>query len=54
MGAAAKILVEINAGQALLTQTAWPSVPTVHAAGFLCGLVLAWVIRISGSYFHTG
>jgi rhomboid family GlyGly-CTERM serine protease len=42
VGAAVKILVEINAGQALLTQTAWPSVPTVHAAGFLCGLVLGW------------
>ena len=40
-GAALKILVEINVGQALLTQTAWPSVPTAHAAGFLCGLVLA-------------
>lgn len=42
VGAVVKIFVEINAGQALLTQTAWPSVPTVHAAGFLCGLVLGW------------
>jgi rhomboid family GlyGly-CTERM serine protease len=41
-GAAVKILVEVNAGQALLTQTAWPSVPTVHAVGFLCGLIFAW------------
>jgi rhomboid family GlyGly-CTERM serine protease len=43
-GAVVKIIVEINAGQALLTQTAWPSVPMVHAVGFLCGLVLAWGI----------
>jgi len=47
VGAAVKILVEINSGQALLTQTAWPSVPTVHAAGFLCGLVLGWGIWTS-------
>jgi len=47
IGAALKIIVEINAGQALLTQTAWPSVPTVHAVGFLSGLVLMlgiWVV----------
>jgi len=41
VGAALKIILEIYFGQALLTQTAWPSVPTAHAAGFLCGLVLA-------------
>ncbi|MDH3985623.1 MAG: rhombosortase [Gammaproteobacteria bacterium] len=49
VGAAMKILVEINAGEALLTQTAWPGIPTVHAAGFLCGLVLGrvfWSMRI--------
>ena len=46
-GAALKILVEINVGQALFTQTAWPSVPTVHAAGFLSGLILTWVSWIS-------
>jgi rhomboid family GlyGly-CTERM serine protease len=45
-GTVAKILVEINTGQAVLTQTAWPSVPTVHAAGFLCGLVSGWGIWI--------
>ena len=44
VGAAIKIFVEINAGQALLTHTAWPSVPSVHAVGFLCGLVLGWWI----------
>jgi rhomboid family GlyGly-CTERM serine protease len=37
---ALKIAIEIHSGQALLTQTAWPSVPTAHAAGFLCGLAL--------------
>ena len=52
VGAAVKIIVEINTGQALLTQTAWPSVPTVHAVGFLCGLVLAVGIWISGSGRH--
>ena len=49
VGAALKIIVEINTGQALLTQTAWPSVPTVHAAGFLCGLVSVLGIWIVGS-----
>jgi rhomboid family GlyGly-CTERM serine protease len=44
VAAAMKICVEINAGQALLTQTVWPSVPSVHAVGFLCGLVLGWWI----------
>ena len=46
-GAALKIIVEINVGQALFTQTAWPSVPTVHAAGFVSGLVLVWGIWIT-------
>jgi rhomboid family GlyGly-CTERM serine protease len=41
--AASKILLEASSGQALLTSTAWPSVPTTHAAGFLCGLLLASV-----------
>jgi rhomboid family GlyGly-CTERM serine protease len=49
IAAAVKILVEINAGQALLVQTAWPSVPTVHAAGFLCGLVLGWLLWVTGN-----
>ena len=48
VGAAVKILVEIKAGQALLTQAAWPSVPTVHAVGFLCGLVFVWGSRMVG------
>ena len=45
VGAALKIILEIYIGQALLTQTAWPSVPTAHAAGFLCGLIMAWRIK---------
>lgn len=40
---ALKIVFEISAGQALLTSTAWPSVPTTHAVGFLCGLLVASV-----------
>jgi rhomboid family GlyGly-CTERM serine protease len=45
-GAALKIIVEINVGQALFTQTAWPSVPSVHAAGFVSGLIFVWGIWI--------
>lgn len=40
LGAIAKIVLEISAGQALLTETAWPSVPEAHAAGFMSGLIL--------------
>ena len=40
LGAIAKIFLEISSEQALLTQTAWPSVPEVHAVGFLSGLVI--------------
>ena len=50
VGAAVKISVEMYAGQTLLSHTAWPSVPSVpsvHAAGFLCGLVLGWGVWIS-------
>lgn len=43
IAAVLKIFLEMQLGQALLTRTAWPSVPTVHAVGFLCGLVLASV-----------
>jgi predicted MFS family arabinose efflux permease len=42
-----KIAVEAASGQPLLTHTAWPSVPVVHAAGVLCGVVIAAVFRIS-------
>jgi rhomboid family GlyGly-CTERM serine protease len=45
LGAIAKIMVEISAGQALLTETAWPSVPEAHAAGFLSGLLVGYVIK---------
>ncbi len=44
LGAVVKIILEISSGQAILTQTAWSSVPEVHAVGFLCGLVLAVII----------
>jgi len=45
LGVISKILLEIYQGQALLTHTAWPSVPEVHAVGFLCGLVLEYWYR---------
>jgi rhomboid family GlyGly-CTERM serine protease len=38
--AVAKIIIEINAGQAMLTQTAWPSVPDIHAIGFMIGVAV--------------
>jgi rhomboid family GlyGly-CTERM serine protease len=41
LGAVLKILWETAAGTALLTSTAWPSLPEVHGVGFLCGLLLA-------------
>ena len=41
LGAVAKMLYEIFAGQAMLTHTAWPSVSEVHAVGFACGLALS-------------
>jgi rhomboid family GlyGly-CTERM serine protease len=40
-----KIVAEISIGQGLFTRTTWPSVPTVHAAGFLGGLGLVMVVR---------
>jgi len=52
VGAALKIIVEIDAGQALLTRTAWPSVPAAHAVGFLCGLVLALWMWGAGNGLH--
>ena len=39
-----KILVEMQLGQAVLTQTAWPSLPRAHAAGFACGAALFWAL----------
>ena len=48
LAAILKIYVEINTGQSLVTQTAWPSVPVAHAAGYLSGLVLAAATWISG------
>lgn len=53
IGAVAKIVVEISAGQGLLTQTAWPSVPEVHAAGFLSGLVAGYATRKSTAIWQS-
>jgi rhomboid family GlyGly-CTERM serine protease len=41
LGAVAKIVWETVTGGALLTSTAWPSVPEVHGVGFICGLLFA-------------
>ena len=53
VAAAAKILLEISLGQTLLTQTAWPGVPAVHAAGFLCGLVFVGGHWMVGNRLHN-
>ena len=45
-GAGLKILIEIQLGQAMLTQTAWPSLPRAHAAGFVCGAALFLALRL--------
>lgn len=42
IGILGKILVEIQLGQALFTDTAWPSIPSVHLAGVI------------GSVLYTG
>jgi rhomboid family GlyGly-CTERM serine protease len=44
-GSLAKILWEMLAGQALLTQTAWASVPVAHLAGWLAGLLMLLAMR---------
>jgi hypothetical protein len=44
-GAALKILLEMQLGEALLTRTAWPSVPAAHAAGYVSG----WLLYLAGA-----
>jgi rhomboid family GlyGly-CTERM serine protease len=44
LGAVLKVAWEMAAGEALLTSTAWPSVPEVHGVGLLCGLLLSVVL----------
>jgi hypothetical protein len=41
LGAVIKIIWETALGSALLTSTAWPSLPEVHGVGFVCGLLFA-------------
>ncbi len=43
VGAILKIVWETAIGGALLTNTAWPSLPEVHGVGFLCGLLAALI-----------
>ena len=45
LGSLLKILVEMADGRALLTQTAWPSVPSAHLAGWLVGCLLVALNR---------
>lgn len=42
----AKILIEISLGQALLSNTAWESLPQAHLAGWLIGLILIAVVPL--------
>lgn len=39
-----KLIVELSSHQAVLTHTAWPSVPEAHLAGVLAGAVLVLII----------
>ena len=43
-----KIIIEVSGNHALLTQTAWPSVPHAHLWGFAGGLILAAYLRRYG------
>jgi rhomboid family GlyGly-CTERM serine protease len=47
VGAILKIVWETAIGGALLTSTAWPSLPEVHGVGFLCGLLVAMIYSVS-------
>ncbi len=57
LGAVLKVVWESLANTALLTHTAWPSVPAVHGVGLVCGLLLYLRVnrfygmgRVQGSY----
>ncbi len=52
MVAVIKIAAEVFIGQGLLTHTAWPSVPTVHAAGFLGGLGLMFFLKARSTHIQ--
>jgi rhomboid family GlyGly-CTERM serine protease len=47
VGAILKIVWETAIGGALLTSTAWPSLPEVHGVGFLCGLLASLLFSLS-------
>jgi rhomboid family GlyGly-CTERM serine protease len=46
-GSLLKILIELAAGQALFTHTAWASVPLAHLAGWILGAALVAVRAIT-------
>ena len=58
IGSLLKITAELLLGQALLTHTAWASLPEAHLAGWLAGVVcvlgLAWRNRSQGSSLWFG
>ena len=45
-GAVIKTTLEIMSGEAVFTQTAWPSVPESHAVGLLGGFVVAATLTV--------
>ena len=49
----AGICVEMLDGRAPLTHTAWPSVPEVHAVGFLSGLLPSVIMAFTGVVFRN-
>jgi len=53
-GSLLKIVVEALNGQAILTQTAWPSVPLAHLAGWLAGLMLIGFQWLLATRSHQG
>jgi rhomboid family GlyGly-CTERM serine protease len=48
-GAILKIAVESMLGKAVFSSTAWASVPTAHAAGFIAGLLVTRLCAPGGS-----
>lgn len=52
-GAALKIVLEMQLDEALLTRTAWPSVPAAHAAGYVTGWLLDLAVAGSRKAFSA-
>ncbi len=55
--AATKVVIEINSGRSLLTDTTWASVPEAHAIGLVSGLAaigIHWAALQSPARRSTG